>query len=121
MDTHTLLWFLSGDDRLSDAARGAIEEPRNTILVSAASIWEMAIKASLGKLKVPANLLDVLREQGFVSLAVEPHHAWGVVDLPVGDHKDPFDRQLVAQALAEQLPIISGDGALDQYGVERLW
>jgi len=81
----------------------------------------MAIKASLGKLKVPVTLLDVLGEQGFVSLPVEPHHAWGIMDLPVGDHKDPFDRQLVAQTLAEQLPIISGDAELDQYGVERLW
>ena len=81
----------------------------------------MAIKASLGKLQIDGDLLATIHEQGFQTISVEPSHAWAVADLPVGDHKDPFDRQLVAQALVEELPIISGDQQLDRYGVTRLW
>jgi PIN domain nuclease of toxin-antitoxin system len=81
----------------------------------------MAIKASLGRLEVPANLLEILDHQGFVTLSIEPRHAWAVADLPLGEHKDPFDRQLAAQALLEDLPIISADEQLDHYGVTRAW
>lgn len=121
MDTHALLWFLTADDELSKWARETIEDGGNVIVVSAASVWEMAIKASLGRLEVPSDLLGILEQQGFQGLAIEPHHAWAVAELPLGDHKDPFDRQLVAQALVENLPIISRDEQLDQYGVKRRW
>lgn len=121
MDTHAVLWFLSGDDRLSGRARETMESPDSVLLVSAASVWEMAIKASLGKLRVPDDFLEALSEQGFGVLDVTGPHAWAVRDLPLLDHRDPFDRQLVAQALVESLPVISGDPVLDQYGVERHW
>lgn len=121
-DSHTLLWFLAGDSALSGRARDTIEDPVNVVLVSAASIWEMAIKSSLGKLELPEDLLDEIETQGFSTLPVEPEHAWAVAHLPlVPDHKDPFDRQLVAQALVEDLAVISCDDRLDQYGVRRIW
>jgi PIN domain nuclease of toxin-antitoxin system len=85
--------------------------------VSAASLWEIAIKRNLGKLSVP-DLLDL---QGFATLPVEPHHAHAVGRLPTTDHHDPFDRMIVAQARVETMPIISSDARLDQYGIARLW
>jgi PIN domain nuclease of toxin-antitoxin system len=91
------------------------------MLVSAASIWEMAIKKSLGKLDVPDDLLEILRGQGFGVLSIDAEHAWAVAELPLSDHTDPFDRQLVAQALVVDMPIISRDARLDRYGVKRIW
>ena len=121
MDTQALLWFLSGDERLSASARETMEAGDSVLLVSAASVWEVAIKASLGKLEVPDDLLEVMAKQGFEVLAVTGEHAWAVARLPLGAHKDPFDRQLVAQALLEELPVVSSDPHLDAYGVKRRW
>jgi PIN domain nuclease of toxin-antitoxin system len=122
VDTQALIWFLNGDKSLSRAARETIEAPANRILVSAASIWEMAIKVSLGKLEVPMPVLSLIEQNGFETLDVTPDHAWAVAALPVGEHKDPFDRQLAAQALVERIPIISADAGFDQYvGVRRHW
>lgn len=98
-----------------------MEDSEEVLLVSAASVWEISIKASLGKLVVPDNLLEEARSQGFQHLAITPTHAWKVRRLPVTDHKDPFDRLLVTQALHEELPIISGDTQLDLYPVHRHW
>lgn len=98
-----------------------MESPNNRLLVSAASVWEIAIKRRLGKLDVPDDLLDVLRDEGFESLSITSAHAWGVGQLALSEHRDPFDRLLVAQALLEGLPIISADEQLDRYGVQRLW
>lgn len=98
-----------------------MEASESVLLVSAASVWEMAIKASLGKLRIPDDFLEALGEQGFGVLDLTGVHAWAVRTLPLREHRDPFDRQLVAQALVESLPIISGDPALDQYGVDRHW
>lgn len=121
-DTQALLWFLKGDKSLSRRARETIEAPANRILVSAASIWEMAVKVSVGKLEVPMPLLGVIEQNGFETLAVTPDHAWAVATLPLGKHRDPFDRQLAAQALVERLPIISADASFDLYaGVRRHW
>lgn len=121
-DTHVVIWFLNGDESLSPTARDTIESVRNRVLVSTASIWEMAIKVSLGRLQAPTPLLELIEQNGFELLNVTPLHAWTVASLPVGEHRDPFDRQLAAQALVEQLPIISADSVFDQYaGISRHW
>ncbi len=90
------------------------------MLVSAVSIWEAAIKSALGKLQVPNDLPSVLDEFAFERLSVTDAHAWGVRGLPAV-HADPFDRLLVAQAVAERATIVSADAVFDQYGVPRLW
>jgi PIN domain nuclease of toxin-antitoxin system len=120
LDTHVVLWWLGDDQRLSEAARRAIAETTNDILVSAASVWEMAIKRSLGKLTAPAELLDVVAAQGFGWLPVRADHAGAVGSLP-WQHRDPFDRLLVAQARVEGVPVVTSDPAFAAYGVGVLW
>lgn len=121
LDTHALLWFLTDDPQLSATAKATIESPTNVLLVSAAVTWEIAIKKRLGKLQAPDDLPAVLRDQGFGELTITSHHAWHVSTLPSTEHKDPFDRLLAAQALVEDLPIISNDTQLDQYAITRHW
>ncbi len=121
VDTHALLWFLGDPAKLSPAALLAMESEETALFVSAACVWEIAIKASLGKLRVPPDLLTVLRDQRFEPFEIRHQHAWKVRELSMGVHKDPFDRLLVAQALVENLPIISHDTQLDAYGAKRLW
>lgn len=120
LDTHTVLWWLADDPALSDAACEEIADPANEPLVSAASIWEIAIKRSLGKLTAPDELPDRISEQQLGWLAVEPAHAWQVRELPL-HHRDPFDRILIAQALVERLPIVTRDSHFDDYDIERHW
>jgi PIN domain nuclease of toxin-antitoxin system len=120
VDTHALLWWLTDDAGLSDAAREALADPANDVLVSTAGVWEIAIKRALGKLSAPDDLPDHIEAQGFGWLPVGAAHAWRVRDLP-RHHGDPFDRLLVAQALAEQVPIVSADARLRAYGVETWW
>jgi PIN domain nuclease of toxin-antitoxin system len=119
-DTHALLWWLSDDPALSGAAREAIADPSNDVLVSAASIWEIAIKGSLGKLTVPDDLPATISAEGFEWLPVRPEHAWEVRSLPL-HHRDPFDRILVAQARVERLPIVTGDPRFGAYAVDVRW
>ena len=121
VDTHALLWFLTDDEQLSERARTTMESGENVLLASSACVWEMAIKASLGKLTVPADLPSILREQCFSEFDVTAEHAWAVATLPLTEHRDPFDRLLVAQALVEGLALISNDAQLDQYGIKRHW
>jgi PIN domain nuclease of toxin-antitoxin system len=120
VDTHALLWWLTDDAALSPTARTAIAEPANEPLVSAASAWEIAIKISLGKLTAPDDLPDRILGEGFAWLAISERHAWHVRDLPML-HRDPFDRLLVAQALIERLPVITGDSRFAGYGVDVRW
>lgn len=120
VDTHAVLWFLDGDQRLSEDARRIMEDGESILYLSSASVCEMAIKASLGKLTLPGDFAAAL-EEDFEELDISFAHAWRLRDLPVGDHKDPFDRILVAQALVEALPVISSDVEFDQYGVSRQW
>jgi PIN domain nuclease of toxin-antitoxin system len=120
VDTHALLWWLSDDPALSPTAREAIAEPANDVLVSTASIWEIAIKRALGKLSAPDDLPAHVEAGGFGWLAVSAEHAWEVRGLPE-HHRDPFDRLLVAQALLERMPIISADPCFAAYGVEARW
>lgn len=121
VDTHAALWFLDDAPELSAEAKDYMESADHTLYLSAASVWEMAIKRGVGKLDVPENLLDVLIDEGFETLPITWTHAWGATKLPLEAHRDPFDRLLVSQALLEGLPIISADVALDQYGVARRW
>lgn len=124
LDTHAWLWFILDDPQLTERARLQIENPVHRILLSPASVWELAIKISIGKYQLAGDLTAFVREQLVVNrvelLPIAIEHATRVAALPF-HHRDPFDRLLVAQALVEQLPLISADAALDPYGVARLW
>jgi PIN domain nuclease of toxin-antitoxin system len=123
IDTQVLLWWFRDDAALSARARRTIAKPGNEILVSAASGWEMAIKNNSGKLDVQ-ELLDrleiVLVGEGFLVLPISLDHALRAGSL-IQHHQDPFDRMLVSQAQAENLPILSNDAVFDRYGVRRIW
>ena len=121
VDTHALLWFWGHPKRLSEAAAEVLADPRAPLRVSAVTLWEIAIKRQLGKLRVPDDYPEILEAQGFVTLPVHAEHAHAVARLPETGHRDPFDRLLVAQARVEMLPIISADAQLDQYAIARLW
>jgi PIN domain nuclease of toxin-antitoxin system len=124
LDTHSFLWFVLDDPQLSKAAKAAIEDPANDIEVSPASFWEIAIKIALGKYVLPEPYQPFMERQIATNqlriLPIEIRHAALLTTLP-HHHKDPFDRLLVAQALTEGVPIISGDPTLDAYGVNRVW
>lgn len=124
LDTHALLWWLDGDRRLPARIRALVGDPANEVLVSAASVWEIATKARLGRLPravdVAADVPACIESQGFVPLAITVHHAQRAGAL-AGPHRDPFDRMLVVQAQAEGLPIASNETVFDGYGVTRLW
>ena len=116
LDTHALLWSLGDPDRLDAEARGAIQDAQNDVLVSAASVWEMAIKSALGKLSTPDDLLVQLRLNRFDALDVTLHHAQAAEHLPML-HRDPFDRMLVAQARSDGLRLVTRDPLVQQYDV----
>jgi PIN domain nuclease of toxin-antitoxin system len=124
LDTHAWLWFVLGDQRLSTKARSFIEEAGNDKLISPASYWETAIKVSIGKYALPQPydlfVQHAIAGQGFSLLPILPIHTSALVSLPF-HHRDPFDRLLVAQSLAEGLPLISADAVLDAYSVQRIW
>lgn len=124
LDTHTLLWWLDGDRRVSRRARHTIADEENTVLISAASAWEIATKVRLGKLpgaiEVAAELPAILRQQRFEPLPISIVHALRAGNLP-GPHRDPFDRMLIAQAQDEDLVLVSNERIFDAYGVRRLW
>lgn len=123
LDTHTLIWFLEGEDTLSKAAKENIENPDNTNFVSVATFWEMAIKSSLKKLYMQIGLHDVKQiiwENGLEILPITIEHALFVSQLPF-HHRDPFDRLLIAQAKIENMTILSKDEALQLYDVITVW
>lgn len=124
LDTHSLLWFLSGDASLSLRARRIIENPDDVILVSIASLWEIAIKHSLGKLKLAQPFNELFPHQLSINsislLDIQLRHVARISNLEF-HHRDPFDRLLAAQSLSEEIPILSSDEALDAYGLERIW
>jgi len=124
LDTHTLLWWLDGDRRLSRRARAAIGDDGNAVFVSAASAWELATKARLGKLPgavdVATDVAGCLTRQGFLELPITVLHAQRAGSLRI-DHRDPFDRMLIAQAQMEDLPIVTNEGLFDGFGIERVW
>jgi PIN domain nuclease of toxin-antitoxin system len=124
LDSHAFLWFCQNDPSLSSRAKAIIEDPLNRKLLSLASCWEIAIKAGLGKLTLGepsmSYFLNALARTGFDLLPLTLAHTTAVETLPL-HHRDPFDRMLIAQAMAEAIPIISADVALDPYGVTRIW
>ena len=120
LDTHVLLWWLADDPTLAVGARRAIADPANEVGVSAASVWEAAIKRSIGKLLFDtAELLAALQSGGFREVSVTAQHALLAGELP-RHHDDPFDRMLVAHAMSVGLIIVSRDHALKPYGVSLL-
>jgi Uncharacterized protein conserved in bacteria len=124
LDTHALLWWLDGDRRLSQRARRLVDNDETTVLVSAASAWEICTKFRLGKLPgaaaVAADVKGSLDSQGFVSLAITVDHAQRAGSLP-GPHRDPFDRVLIAQSQAEDLPLVTADPVFGLYGTRVIW
>ena len=119
LDTHVLIWWLTGDRRLRGSERGAIADPESIVHVSAASTWEIAIKRSLGRIEVTADLEPELDANAFLELPIRWRHARAAGALP-RHHEDPFDRMLIAQARIENLSLVSYDSALRDYDVALL-
>jgi PIN domain nuclease of toxin-antitoxin system len=124
LDTHAFLWWLDGDRRMPRKVRSLVADEENEIHVSAASVWEIATEARLGKLpgaaSVAADVPAAIRSQGFAPLSISIAHAQRAGAL-TGTHRDPFDRMLIAQSLIESLPIVSIEEIFDEYGATRLW
>lgn len=124
LDTHALIWWLAGDDALNRKARDAIADVANGVFVSAASAMEVATKFRIGKLPGAALLAQdfegIVAEQGFAELPITVHHARLAGEMAIA-HKDPFDRLLIAQALAEDMVLVSNEALFDAAAVKRLW
>jgi PIN domain nuclease of toxin-antitoxin system len=124
LDTHALLWWLAGDQALSDAAREAITDLDNEVFVSAASAWEIATKYRLGRLPgaavIAADIAGTLASQGFIELPINLRDGQTAGGLPA-IHKDPFDRMLIAQAITTDMVIVSNEVMFNAYAVARLW
>ncbi|MGC3873665.1 type II toxin-antitoxin system VapC family toxin [Halomonas sp. GXIMD04776] len=116
LDTHVFLWWLADDPQLGANAREAIAESRNTIFVSAASIWEISIKRQFGKLDALNDLDRIIEDEGFTALPITLFHGEQAGNLPL-HHRDPFDRMLIAQGQAEGLALMSSDTAFVAYGI----
>src|SRR5262245_3757366 len=124
IDTHVLLWWAVNDTRLSRQVHAFISDRSNAIMVSAATAWEIATKQRIGKLPVVQPLVEdmesYLEAEGFTAMDITLRHARLAGALP-GEHRDPFDRMLAAQAQLEALPILSADEVFETFGVRRLW
>lgn len=124
LDTHAFLWWVEGSTELSRRATRAIGDAENECFLSVASCWEIAIKASLGKLKLDAPLEEFVPEQmaanRFGLLPIDFRHVARVATLPF-HHRDPFDRLLIAQAGSEEMAVVSADRTFRRYGVRRVW
>ncbi len=122
LDTHAFIWFTEDSPRLNPRVRELLESHDSKIFLSAASLWEMAIKTAKGKLRLPGDPLEMARSEAIPSLDVTAQHAWGSRELPIiKGHNDPFDRLLAAQARIEGLTVLSADPVFDEYGVKRQW
>ena len=124
LDTHTFLWWASGDERLSERARAAIETPGAEVFLSTASVWEATIKWQLGKLPLPdhpSRYLPTQLARGDVApLDIRMHHVLHIAELPP-HHADPFDRVIIAQARLEAMTIVTRDDDIRRYDVKTLW
>jgi PIN domain nuclease of toxin-antitoxin system len=119
LDTHALLWWLEDNPQLGAGAREVVADPASVVFVSAVSVWEIAIKRAIGKLRAPDGLTDRIDDAGFERLPVGFDHAERVGSLPL-HHGDPFDRLLVAQALVEGATLVTSDRLIEAYDVPRL-
>ncbi len=123
LDTHTLIWFLNGDEKLSNKAKSAIEDTKNSKIVSIASIWEIAIKLSIEKFKFTKgfkHFLDLVEDNGFEILPITFEHAIELSTLEF-IHRDPFDRLLVSQCIVDKLIIITKDINIKRYKIKTIW
>jgi PIN domain nuclease of toxin-antitoxin system len=124
LDTHALIWWMNESPSLPESVRRLLVDKRNTVVVSAASAWEMATKVRLGRLPAAAeitrNFVEYLEQAGFESLPVTAAHGIRAGLLP-GPQHDPFDRMLIAQAQAEDLTMVSNEEIFDGYGIRRVW
>lgn len=124
LDTHTLLWWLAGDRQLSKRARLTVADEANEVFVSAASAWEVATKYRIGRLPgagpLAVDFAREVRQQGFSELPLSIAHGQVAGALP-GEHRDPFDRMLVAQAREDKMALVSNDEIFDAFAVERIW
>jgi PIN domain nuclease of toxin-antitoxin system len=124
LDTHVLIWLVEGDKNLSTVARSAIEDEDNSLYLSIASLWEITIKLSLGKLDLQLSVDEMVESflipGGIEILQIETSHLSILRGLPL-HHRDPFDRLIIAQAQAEKMTLISADGVFDLYGVDLRW
>ncbi|MEL6445669.1 MAG: type II toxin-antitoxin system VapC family toxin [Bacteroidota bacterium] len=124
LDTHTLLWWHTGDRALSKAARSVLEDPDHEVYLSAASIWEIQIKTQLGRLPLPVTVPELVHEEtdsnGFLPLLITYDHIYELESLGT-HHRDPFDRLLVAQARYEGLTLITDDRLVRKYNVPTMW
>lgn len=122
LDTHILLWYLDDNENLSTPQRAQIEDRRNQVAVSAASLWEITIKVSIGKLELIDDIItieNILRQQGIEILPIQAAHLQRLLSLPF-HHRDPFDRLIIAQALAQEMTLVSNDSAFSAYPVSLL-
>jgi PIN domain nuclease of toxin-antitoxin system len=124
IDTHVFIWWTGEPKRLSALAHDFLVNPENKPVLSFASIWEMQIKLSLGKLALKTSLPELVEDEvsrnGLSLLPIELTHIYPLSDLPP-HHRDPFDRLLIAQSIGEEMPVISIDDKFDVYGIQRLW
>jgi len=124
LDTHAFLWLLTGDKRLSETAQKTFLDPGNSLFFSAASFWEICIKKSLGKLSLKSGWFKTIQDEMKVNtiqwLPVEMLHCVELTKLPF-HHRDPFDRMLIAQAMVEDLQLLSRDESLSAYEIKRIW
>lgn len=123
-DTHAILWWLSDDCRLSANAKALISDSNTAVYLSAASAWEISVKAKLGKLIIPKSseslIADLLNVERFIPLPISLLHALRTGELPP-IHRDPFDRMLICQSMVEQIPLLTNDPAILQYGLQTIW
>ncbi len=124
LDTHTLLWIVADDPKLSEAAKSIYLNRQNDIYLSAASVWEMAIKVSIGKLHLDYTLQEFVKRHVYGNsikvLDLHLDYFYQVENLPY-HHRDPFDRLIIVQGMTENIPILSTDTVFDSYPVHRIW
>jgi PIN domain nuclease of toxin-antitoxin system len=123
LDTHAAIWFLMGDDKLSDTARRIIGDVSNSIYVSVVSAWELAIKISIGKLRFPGNTAGftlMARDNNIIIVPIETAHLAALEGLPF-HHRDPFDRLIAATAYTEKMKLITADENIRRYDVPLIW